>query len=523
MRGGRLSVTQRLLILIGGALLLPAVAALALLFVTELRRERESVERSARGAAETVLARADSKVAEQLAGARVLANAQAIELRDWATAEFRARRLMSQLPDWRSVALADADGHVLFDTRAPRRTALPPPGPNAVGGVEPRGTGCACILIQLPAIAPGTRLVVEVAVDSFHNALMDDLPGDVVAAIADADGRFIARSLDHQGRVGALASPSLRSAIKTGGSGFYRGTTLEGLENYTAYVTSPVTGWSVHVAVDHDRIDTPNWWSRATMVAAALAALLIASAIGAYAIYDLAAERRRHEQMRGLQKAEAIGRFASGVAHDFNNLLMVVIGNIDRMLKADIPPAQRVYAERALAAASRGSRLSNQLLSFARGDGAQIGVVDLQSLFDETDELLRQSVGPGVMLSVRIAPDARWVSANLDQLELAFLNLAVNARDAMESRGAITVTGRREGEDVVVDVIDTGPGLPAGAADRLFEPFFSTKPPGQGTGLGLAQVAGTVRQAGGTVRAANHPDGGAVFTLRLKASPPPSA
>jgi signal transduction histidine kinase len=111
------------------------------------------------------------------------------------------------------------------------------------------------------------------------------------------------------------------------------------------------------------------------------------------------------------------------------------------------------------------------------------------------------------------------VLANADQLELALMNLAVNARDAMDGEGAFTITTRSVGGMVELRVADTGPGIADEALGRLFEPLFTTKPPGKGTGLGLAQVAGAVRQAGGSVEAASGADGGAVFLLRLRAAP----
>nr|WP_246347543.1 ATP-binding protein [Brevundimonas basaltis] len=220
--------------------------------------------------------------------------------------------------------------------------------------------------------------------------------------------------------------------------------------------------------------------------------------------------------MLRLQKSEAIGQFASGVAHDFNNLLTVVIGNLEQ-IRSDAQAAPDITrrAGMALEAAQRGARLSNQLLGFARDGHADAGPVDVIELLNDVSELVRQSVGGGVAVTVRADPHANLAHANRDQLELAILNLALNARDAMAGQGSLTVETSLQGRWVEIAVEDSGPGVPAEARGRLFDPFFTTKPEDQGTGLGLAQVQDMATRAGGDVRVEDAVGGGARFVIVL--------
>ena len=215
------------------------------------------------------------------------------------------------------------------------------------------------------------------------------------------------------------------------------------------------------------------------------------------------------------QRTEAIGQFASTVAHDFNNLLTVVLVNLERIqARAEAQPIKQAAAH-GLEAARRGSRLVNQLLAFARDGGAELTVVDVGSATRGMTDLLRQSAGGGVLLEVAADAEALPVTLNLDQFEVALVNLVINARDAMNGTGTITVRAEAAGEEAVITVTDTGPGIDEATRDRLFEAFFTTKAEQQGTGLGLAQVAGMAHQARGTVTVHNRPAGGAVFEIRL--------
>jgi signal transduction histidine kinase len=230
---------------------------------------------------------------------------------------------------------------------------------------------------------------------------------------------------------------------------------------------------------------------------------------------------RRREEARSAQsqKLAAVGQLASGIAHDFNNLLMVTGESLRRIADKSTDPALRRPIENAQAATARGEALIAQLMAFTRSQPLDIGKVDLAELIESFRALLQQSVGKAVSLVVEIAPEARLVVSNAGQLEMALVNLAVNARDAMPQGGVLTLRahiGRAHPGCVDLDVIDTGEGMPKDVIDRAMEPFFTTKPLGKGTGLGLAQVFGVISQSGGSVEIHSELGVGTTITLRLK-------
>ncbi|MFC7474455.1 ATP-binding protein [Dankookia sp. GCM10030260] len=245
------------------------------------------------------------------------------------------------------------------------------------------------------------------------------------------------------------------------------------------------------------------------------------------------AERERVEaQLRQSQKVEAIGQLTGGVAHDFNNLLMAVLGNLAllrKRLPADDARIQRLI-EGATQGAQRGAALTQRLLAFARRQDLRPEPVDLAALLVGMGDLLRRSLGPRVELVVEVAADLPRAMADPNQLELAVLNLAVNARDAMPEGGRLTVcldaavpgTGADLPGDATcylrLQVTDTGSGMDAATLARAVEPFFSTKPIGQGTGLGLSMVHGVARQLGGDLRLRSLPGEGTTAELLLPAA-----
>lgn len=216
------------------------------------------------------------------------------------------------------------------------------------------------------------------------------------------------------------------------------------------------------------------------------------------------------------QKMEAIGNLTGGIAHDFNNLLQVVSGNLDllaRMVRGDERATARVEAARA--GVVRGGRLASQLLSFARRQPLQPLVLNAGRLIRGMNEMLRSTLGEAVELECVIAGGLWATAIDATQLESALLNLAINARDAMDGQGKLTIEAGnahlddsycREhvevlpGQYVVIAVTDTGPGMTLEVQEKAFEPFFTTKPEGQGTGLGLSMVYGFVKQSGGHIK-----------------------
>ncbi|WDG40274.1 ATP-binding protein [Pseudomonas synxantha] len=229
---------------------------------------------------------------------------------------------------------------------------------------------------------------------------------------------------------------------------------------------------------------------------------------------EVQARSSAEDQLRQSQKLEAIGGLTGGVAHDFNNLLQVIAGNLHLLARhePDNPQVQR-RVNAAIAAVERGAKLSSQLLAFARRQPLSPAVYNPQRIYAGLGELLQRALGETIHIDVQLPQDSWCINVDRNQLENALLNLAINARDAMQGEGVIRITGEniilnpgdcigksiKPGEYVRLAVSDTGVGMSEATLKRAFEPFFTTKREGQGTGLGLSMVFGFVRQSGGHV------------------------
>ncbi|MBX4929205.1 PAS domain S-box-containing protein [Rhizobium binae] len=227
---------------------------------------------------------------------------------------------------------------------------------------------------------------------------------------------------------------------------------------------------------------------------------------------QVAQREKAEEQLRHAQKMEAIGQLTGGVAHDFNNLLMVVLGNLELLGKhvTGDPKATRLI-DGALQGARRGAALTQRLLAFARRQDLQVKPVDLAELVSGMHDLLRRSVGSSVSIETVLAPALQPALADANQVELALLNLAVNARDAMPDGGALSISLREEqvagdsgdlddGTYLVLSLTDNGTGMDAETLKKAIDPFFSTKELGKGTGLGLSMIHGLAVQLNGALR-----------------------
>jgi signal transduction histidine kinase/ActR/RegA family two-component response regulator len=227
-----------------------------------------------------------------------------------------------------------------------------------------------------------------------------------------------------------------------------------------------------------------------------------------------AEERQAAEaQLRQVQKMEAVGQLTGGIAHDFNNMLAVVVGGIDLALRRLNGPRREVmmHLQNAMEGATRAAALTRRLLSFARSEPLLPERVDSKELIGGMSDLLDRTLGERIRVQVKLASDTWPTYVDPHQLENAIVNLAVNARDAMDGRGVMRIATQnvklmanevgdvRAGEYVKISVSDTGCGMTREVLDRAFEPFFTTKPVGKGTGLGLSQIFGFAHQSGGEV------------------------
>src|SRR6202790_5570496 len=226
---------------------------------------------------------------------------------------------------------------------------------------------------------------------------------------------------------------------------------------------------------------------------------------------EVAAREKAQEQLRQAQKMETIGQLTGGVAHDFNNLLMAVMGNLD-LLRKRLPNDPRLHRliDGALQGAERGASLTHRLLAFARQQDLRAVPVDLRVLIQGMSDLLQRSLGPRVALRLELPEGLPPARVDANQLELAVLNLAINARDAMPDGGSIEIKvcehqasgdpALKSGRYLKLSVIDTGKGMTPDILKRAMEPFFSSKPLGKGTGLGLSMVHGLAVQLGGALQ-----------------------
>jgi len=240
--------------------------------------------------------------------------------------------------------------------------------------------------------------------------------------------------------------------------------------------------------------------------------------------------------LRQSQKMEAVGQLTGGIAHDFNNMLSGIIGSLEilkrRIAAGRLDDVQR-FMDAACTSATRAASLTQRLLAFSRRQSLDARIVDLNSLVSSFEVLLRRTINEQIVLTIDLAPDMPSGIVDVNQLESALLNLAINARDAMPDGGQIRVAtgsidldeaagaaslGLARGRYVTISVSDTGVGMGPELLERAFEPFFTTKPLGQGTGLGLSMVYGFAKQSGGQVRIQSKPGTGTSVTLYLPAT-----
>jgi signal transduction histidine kinase/ActR/RegA family two-component response regulator len=421
-----------------------------------------------------------------------------------------------------------------------------------------------------------------------------NLPDGWVATVLDSRGRVVARYPAGEAYIGREATADLREHLAAGREGLFESVSLDG-QHTTGYFSTTAQGWTYLSAMPRKQfagllprsvlqlslgalvllglaVGGAMWVSRrivapvnALKIAAAqvhagqavayrptgivecdevAAALARATETIQRARIDLelqvaqAVERTRLAEQRAShsQRVEALGRLTGGVAHDFNNLLGVVSNSahlIERHPAATQLQLPLNSIRRAIAA---GSQLTQHLLSFAGRRPLRSRTVELGSYLHEVRDLMRSVLGQRITVSSRVAADTRAVHVDASELELALINLALNARDAMPGGGELRLgarnalpeeteglAGHPQRAYVLITVGDAGCGIEPDVAARVFEPFFTTKPVGKGTGLGLSQVLGFCVQAGGTARVASTPGLGTTVSLLLPAATAGSA
>jgi len=413
------------------------------------------------------------------------------------------------------------------------------------------------------------------------------MPPHWIWSVVDRTPRVVARSHSFDQLVGKPPTAAQVAGLSQGGSGRFEVESLDGQAVVAFFRRSEALGWTFVVAMPAAELNARARDATAILAGvsllmlalASVATLLVARSIvrpvhalssaaeavgrdeeppplrsGLAEIDQIgAALQRASRQIRGskaelerrvaqarseadaahasalqAQKLEAMGRLTGGVAHDFNNLLMVVSSNT-HVLRRKLPPEWRDSPQ--IAAIDRsvkaGTRLTRQLLAFARRQPLRSEVTSLAERLPAMMELVRAALRSGIELRCHVAEGTWPVEVDVGELELAILNLSVNANDAMPSGGTLDISAANgDGQDfglpcarvVVLSVADSGTGIPRELLDRVCEPFFTTKPPGQGTGLGLSQVYGLCTQTGGTLRIDSSPGRGTCVRMVLCAS-----
>jgi signal transduction histidine kinase len=492
---------------------------------TRLQSEQETLARAG-----SVTARIDTELMIDRGAILVLAGSQYLEDRNWTDAQSRASEVQKQRPSWQNVVFTDVAAATpiwmtrntpsMSDALLSSAVAFAASGQTTgVGGTETSSEECRCIVMhQSVQIGPDQYVLsLQRDVDDFQGFLTDVVQAPEVGAVVDAAGLFIARSIDHEARFGTPGTRYVRDAVQSGGSAIYSGVTYEGLRNETAYTTSATTGWSTHIAVPAARLELLGVGSLGTAIFAVFAAVLFAVFVAIYAYRDEKARRLAERAAFQSQKLESLGHLSGSVAHDFNNLLAVIVACFRIIERQPLTDRQTATIAEAMKSVDAATALVQQLLSFARDKPMEVTCVDLSAKVQDCRPLLVKALGPKIALEYNIVSGTLHAMTNANQIELALLNLAVNARDAMPDGGVFRITLQASPARGFVDLViqDNGPGMPQEVAARVFEPYFTTKEDGKGTGLGLAQVHTLANRSGGELLLETSPGKGAKFTIRL--------
>jgi signal transduction histidine kinase len=459
-----------------------------------------------------------------------------------------------------------------------------------VGRVAPRPTVALDMLVRQggrPAYA--LSLLMDPSVQQQLLA-SQGLPNDWVAGLLDGQGVQIARIPPLPAYVGKPGTPDMVARVKRREQGVVSSTSVIGQKMVVAFARSKRSGWTGVVAAPKAEFDGGARSSLILALTLAAAVLLAgvllsaglsrrlvramraltaqAAAVGeglpapaaatgvleadqvSEALARAAAERAAREaelaslnaglegrvaeateRLVQAQKMEALGQLTGGFAHDFNNLLAAILGNLYLLGRTELSGRQQRLVTNAESAGERGAKLTGQLLTFSRRQRLVPESLDLNAEVERVVDLLPSTLGEGVRLSLQLADPPVTALADRTQLELAILNLALNARDAMPTGGLLTLTvgalevaaGDRDpapapGRYAMVAVSDTGEGMARAVRERAFEPFFTTKGPGRGSGLGLPQVLGMARQLDGGVMIESAPGAGTTIQLLLPLS-----
>ena len=505
-----------------------------------LRAAREQVSSTADALAEharTVLSSAElvlDRVADRIDNASFESLATSSWLHD------RLLQIARDLPEVESIFVVDQSGHIVASSRAFPMVrydvsmrdyfVVANEGSTAVYVSAPfRGkmSGTVAFTVSKPLIRNGKFdgvVAVTLFPGYFHDFYRSVLkhPDAATAALVRSDGHVLVRYPQTSRDILRLApdDPLGRAvASNVPGGTLWAKSSISGRDEVADYRRVEHQPLYAVFALDRQAYLTPWYWRVAAWAAfAALAGAAMFLAMDQVTrrlerekeqlkLLLAEGERRREAESRLLQsqKFEALGQVTGGVAHDFNNLISAIMGALAMLRKRANDPKQIELLALAEEAADKGAKITQQMLAFARRESIEAEIVDVNEAVKGMSELLRHTVGPGVTISYELGADVPPARIDPVGFEMAILNLAGNARDAMPEGGTLIIATARAGKaggaanQIVVAVSDNGSGMSEEVRQRALEPFFTTKGPGRGTGLGLASVYGFATQSGGSV------------------------
>jgi signal transduction histidine kinase len=456
------------------------------------------------------------------------------------------QRVQRQQPHWRALrlttpseqTLADfpvevADGRIV-DAVSHRRTVER--RQPAVGRMLRGPRGDPAFALRAPVLRNGelryilSAVVTPVAISK----LLQDVQfsSEWIGTVIDGEGYVVARTAGPSSMIAEQASPAALQARQNGPEGIYEGLTFEGIPTISVFREVGVAEWSVHIGVPAAVFHAPQRHVVLLVTGASTGTVILAGIFVWLLLRELAAQRKNSMQLERVRRLEGLGRMTGGVAHDFNNLLMIVQGSAEGIKRR---PADRQRLDTGisaiLTAAQCGRALTSQLLAFARRGPNLPSVVRLQDCAAELERMLQRTVTDTVQVLVKIPAETWNVKADKNSLDVALINLVVNARDAMPRGGCVHVSARNvvftkvddgpeglTGHFVAIAVVDTGMGIDPKDILNIFDPFFTTKLAGMGTGLGLSQVHGFAVQSGGIATVQSRLGEGSTFTIYLPRS-----
>ncbi|MCF8476199.1 MAG: response regulator [Pseudolabrys sp.] len=473
----------------------------------------------------------------------------------------RLGKIVEALPQLRGIAIMDRDGHPLissnvwpvpkdldFSDRAYFKAQMKPDTGTYVSAMlEPRMQGIGAHFFALTQRRPSHdgafNGIVSIAIlpSNFENfyAQMGRSEGSYFA-LARSDGSILARyPVPNERAVKLDESSELRIGIAKGNQRdiYSVDSQIDGIDRRIGY--RKLAGFPVYVlaGVEHAAVirDWFGYISSHLIFGIPATAFLYAGLALALRrtkrLYDEADRREAAEKaLRQSQRLEAIGQLTGGVAHDFNNLLMIISGSAQRLRGELTDPKSTRLLDMIATATQRGESLTRQLLAYSRRQMLSPEVVDLSERLPTIRELLMRSLGANIEIKVDVPDGVCAVRVDPGEFELAMLNLAVNAKDAMPDGGTLSIRAKPvtlkgeasedglSGDFVAVRIADSGQGISADVVARVFEPFFTTKDIGKGTGLGLSQVYGFAKQSGGLATISSTEGRGTAITLFLPRS-----